>query len=121
MTWSPATRGPVSPWDALAGGTVDQGLVHAPPGAERLRSISSRRTTRSTGFQIQEFDPIENRRDGFKLVLVIKSNRVEQFMEDDEDTTSVAERARSHQGMDQAVTFAATDARARGSLLAPWP
>jgi hypothetical protein len=41
------------------------------------------------GFQIQEFDPEENARNGVKLVLIIKSNQVQQFMEDDESTTSV--------------------------------
>src|SRR5262245_34054908 len=41
------------------------------------------------GFQLQEFDPLENARNGSKLVLIIKSNQIQQFMEDDEDTTSV--------------------------------
>ena len=36
-----------------------------------------------TGFQIPEFDPAQIRRDGFKLVLVVKSNQVERFMDDD--------------------------------------
>src|SRR5205807_1910724 len=36
-----------------------------------------------TGFQVPEFDPTQNRRDGFKLVLVIKRNEVERFMDDD--------------------------------------
>ena len=41
------------------------------------------------GFQIQEFDPVENARNGSMLVLVIKSNRVEAFVADDENTASV--------------------------------
>jgi len=39
------------------------------------------------GFQVQDFDPAENSRTGSKLVLVIKSNRVERFR--DEDETSI--------------------------------
>jgi hypothetical protein len=33
-------------------------------------------------FQIPDFDPIQNLNDDFKLVLVIRSNTVERFMED---------------------------------------
>jgi hypothetical protein len=40
-------------------------------------------------FRVPDFDPVESTSNGFKLVLVVKSNRVERFMEDDEDTTSV--------------------------------
>ena len=36
-----------------------------------------------TGFQVPEFDPAQIRRDGFKLVLVVKRNEVERFMDDD--------------------------------------
>jgi hypothetical protein len=36
-----------------------------------------------TGFQIPDFDPAQIRRDGFKLVLVVKSNEIERFMDDD--------------------------------------
>jgi hypothetical protein len=35
------------------------------------------------GFEVPEFDPAQNRRDGFKLVLVVRSNEVERFMDDD--------------------------------------
>ena len=35
------------------------------------------------GFQVPDFDPAENLANGFKLVLVVKNNRVERFMEDD--------------------------------------
>jgi hypothetical protein len=36
------------------------------------------------GFEYSEFNPGQNHRDGFKLVLVVKNNLVERFMEDDE-------------------------------------
>jgi hypothetical protein len=39
------------------------------------------------GFQVQEFDPEENLRNGLKLVLIVKGNRIERFMEDDPSTT----------------------------------
>lgn len=39
------------------------------------------------GFQVQDFDPQENLSEGLKMVLVVKENRVERFMEDDESTT----------------------------------
>jgi hypothetical protein len=35
------------------------------------------------GFQLDDFDPAENRRTGSKLVLIVKNNRVERFMEAD--------------------------------------
>jgi len=41
------------------------------------------------GFQVPDFDPAEIRRTGSKLVLVVKQNRVERFMDDDETSTSV--------------------------------
>jgi hypothetical protein len=41
------------------------------------------------GFQIGDYDPAQNRRDGFKLMLVLKGNQqVERFMEDDEHGSS---------------------------------
>jgi hypothetical protein len=39
------------------------------------------------GFQIPEFDPIDNIRNGFKLILVLKKDQVERFMEDDPTRT----------------------------------
>jgi hypothetical protein len=39
------------------------------------------------GFQVEEFDPTENRSNHLKLVLVLKEDRVERFMEDDLSTT----------------------------------
>jgi hypothetical protein len=39
------------------------------------------------GFQVQDFDPRENLRNGSKLVLVVKNNRVERFMDEDESRT----------------------------------
>ena len=35
------------------------------------------------GFQIPDIDLAQVRRDGFKLVLVVKSNEIERFMDDD--------------------------------------
>jgi hypothetical protein len=40
-----------------------------------------------SGFQFSEFDPRSMRRDGLKLVLQIKINEVEKYMEDDESST----------------------------------
>jgi hypothetical protein len=40
-----------------------------------------------TGFQVPDFDPADNLANGFKIVLVVKNNRVERFMEDDHSTT----------------------------------
>ena len=34
------------------------------------------------GFQVDDFDPDEHRRDGLRLVLVVKNNQVERFVED---------------------------------------
>jgi hypothetical protein len=39
------------------------------------------------GLQIQEFDPEENLNNNMKLVLLVKANRVERFVEDDESTS----------------------------------
>ncbi len=39
------------------------------------------------GFQVAEFDPTDNIRNGFKLVLELKNNRVERFMDDDPTRT----------------------------------
>jgi hypothetical protein len=46
------------------------------------------------GFEIQDFDPAENVRGGFKLVLIVKPNRIERYMDDDPSvsTTSLADR-----------------------------
>jgi hypothetical protein len=41
------------------------------------------------GFKIADFDPGENSRNGSKLVLIVKSNRVDRFMEEDEASMSV--------------------------------
>jgi hypothetical protein len=41
-----------------------------------------------TGFRVADFDPAQNRRDGFKLVLVVKTDQVERFVEDDENGPS---------------------------------
>jgi hypothetical protein len=40
------------------------------------------------GFQIQDFNPPELRRDGSRLVLVVKNNQVERYVEEDESVKS---------------------------------
>jgi hypothetical protein len=50
-----------------------------------------------SGFQVPDFDPIENRSAGLKLVLVVKTNLVQRSMEDDETMTpleSLVERVK---------------------------
>jgi hypothetical protein len=39
------------------------------------------------GFQITDFDPIDNINNGFKLVLVLKKDQVERFIDDDPTRT----------------------------------
>jgi hypothetical protein len=39
------------------------------------------------GFKVPDFDPLQNRRDGFKLSLVVRNNLIERSVEDDETTT----------------------------------
>ncbi|MFI5460856.1 MAG: hypothetical protein ACHRXM_36055 [Isosphaerales bacterium] len=41
------------------------------------------------GFQVQDFDPLEMSRTGSRLVLVVKNNRVERFMEEDKNSTTI--------------------------------
>jgi hypothetical protein len=41
------------------------------------------------GFTVPDFDPMQNRRDGFKLSLVVKDNYVERTVEDDETTSAL--------------------------------
>jgi hypothetical protein len=51
-----------------------------------------------SGFQVPDFDPIENRSAGLKLVLVVKTNLVQRSMEDDEAMTpleSLVERLKA--------------------------
>jgi hypothetical protein len=40
------------------------------------------------GFQVDDFDPAEHRRDGSRLVLVVKNNQVERYVEQDESIKS---------------------------------
>jgi hypothetical protein len=47
------------------------------------------------GFQVPDFDPNQNIQDGFKLVLVVKTNEVQRFVEDDDsrkDAETLGER-----------------------------
>jgi hypothetical protein len=39
------------------------------------------------GFQVTDFDPIDNITNGFKLVLIVKNDQVERFMDDDPTRT----------------------------------
>jgi hypothetical protein len=41
------------------------------------------------GFQISEFDPIDSIQNGFKLVLTVKKDQVERFMDDDPSRTPI--------------------------------
>ena len=41
-----------------------------------------------TGFKVDDFDPTEHRRDGSRLVLVVKSNQVERYVEEDDSMKS---------------------------------
>jgi hypothetical protein len=41
-----------------------------------------------TGFNLEDFDPTAHRRDGSRLVLVVKSNQVERYVEDDDSVKS---------------------------------
>jgi hypothetical protein len=41
----------------------------------------------ASGFMVDDYDPPIMRRDGLKLVLNVKPNEVEKFMEDDESST----------------------------------
>jgi hypothetical protein len=40
------------------------------------------------GFHVPDFDPIENLANGLKLVLIVKDNRVERFMDDEQPSSS---------------------------------
>ncbi len=51
------------------------------------------------GFQVQDFDPAENLANGLKLVLVVKNNRIERFMEDDQSTTPLKSLMESVSGL----------------------
>jgi len=55
------------------------------------------------GFQVPDFDPIRNMKDNFMLVLVVKSNEVQRFMDDtetDEEKENLGDRIRRWMGVD---------------------
>jgi hypothetical protein len=56
------------------------------------------------GFQVQEFDPAENLGNGLKLILLVKNNRVERFMDDDLSTTPLKSLLESITGLFEADT-----------------
>jgi hypothetical protein len=37
-----------------------------------------------SGFEVPDFDPYQNSRDSFKLVLIVKTNEIQRFMDDDD-------------------------------------
>ena len=41
-----------------------------------------------SGFKVDDFDPMEHRRDGSRLVLVVKNNQVERYIEEDDSVKS---------------------------------
>jgi hypothetical protein len=43
------------------------------------------------GFQVQDFDPRELRRDGFRLVLRVRPNEVTKYMDDEVSSTPVGQ------------------------------
>ena len=51
------------------------------------------------GFQVPDFDPAENLANGFKIVLVVKNDRIERFMEDDQSTTPLKSLVESIRGL----------------------
>jgi hypothetical protein len=42
----------------------------------------------ANGFQVQEFDPSENLANGLRLMLIVKEDRVERFMDDEQPSST---------------------------------
>ena len=57
-------------------------LTAGPKGPLRLEFRQKRNPM--AGFEVADFDPVQCLRDGFKLVLLVKTNEVQRFMDDDE-------------------------------------
>ena len=51
------------------------------------------------GFQVQDFDPADNLANGLKLVLIVKNDRIERSMDDDQSTTPLKSLVESITGM----------------------
>jgi len=78
----------------LVGQSVHVWLSAGPKGPLRLDFRQPGNAASS--FQIPDFDPIQILQDGFKLVLLIKTNEVQRFVDDDETqkTGSLGDRVR---------------------------
>ena len=81
---------------SLGGGQVAVG--HVPPGATAHAWVSGagkgtltlsfkQKGNPISGFMVDDFDPRQMQRDGLKMVLEIKPNEVQRYMEDDNTTT----------------------------------
>ena len=51
------------------------------------------------GFQVQDFDPADNLANGLKLVLIVKNDRIERSMDDDQSTSPLKSLAESITGL----------------------
>jgi hypothetical protein len=74
--------GPVAP-----GGTAHAWLSGRGKGT--LTLAFKQKGNPTSGFLLDEFDPRQMRRDGLKMVLRIKPNEVEKYMEDDDTPTGM--------------------------------
>ena len=52
------------------------------------------------GFKVEEFNPMELRRDGSRLVLVVKNNQVERYVEEDDEYQDTSATVRATDGLD---------------------
>jgi hypothetical protein len=77
----------------LKGQSAQVWLTAGPVGPLRLEY--RQKSSAMQGFQIADFDPAQNAKDGFKQVLVIGNNQIQRFVEDDDtrkDERSVGEK-----------------------------
>jgi hypothetical protein len=51
------------------------------------------------GFQVQDFDPADNLANGLKLVLIVKNDRIERSMDDDQSMTPLKSLVESITGL----------------------
>ncbi len=89
MIWCYPIRAPKSDWGALgAGQSVQAWFTTGKLGPLDLEF--KQRGNPLTGFQVADYDPASNIRDGLKLVLCVKKNQVERSVDDD-DTVKARE------------------------------
>ena len=81
-------------------GRKDQGLVQR-AGRGTLKLEFTQKGNPMKGFKVDEFDPMEHRRDGSRLVLVVKSNQVERVRRGGRERQVAAADARPPDGVDQ--------------------